>query len=71
MSKAEWYTLVVQLMMSFFLYLARTRPFLSYADSQLFIKHSTKVKIKKNDEAVISLSVALLKSKSYHKYDDL
>lgn len=45
----------------------------------IFIKHSTKVQIKKNDEAVISPSVpptvfqlvALLKIKSYHKYDDL
>lgn len=62
-----------------FLYLAKTRPSFSYVDSQLFIKRSTKVKIKKNDETVISLSVpptvfqlvALLKSKSHHKYDDL
>lgn len=43
--------------MSFFLYLAKTKPFFSYVDSQLFIKHSTKVKMEKNDETVISLSV--------------
>lgn len=65
-------------MMSFFNILQKQGHFFIYRFTIIY-KHSTKLKIKKNDVTVITLSVpptffqlvALLKSKSYHKYDDL